>query len=140
MMAIPDHLLLGQGPSTYAMVYSRYLGFASSHAHNMLLDVMLNYGLLGGGAILFFALQQFHTAVRKVRERKSTTTNLLLIVLCVMMAMHSMTDVTLLWPQTGLLFLLIYSSSGIRTVPQARCFVLRTPDFTAGHEFKRNMQ
>ena len=57
-----------------------------------------------------------------------------------MMAMHSMTDVTLLWPQTGLLFLLIYSSSGIRTVPQARCFVLRTPDFTAGHEFKRNMQ
>ena len=140
MMAIPDHLLLGQGPSTYAMVYSRYLGFASSHAHNMLLDVMLNYGLLGGGAILFFALQQFHTAVRKVREKKSTTTNLLLIVLCVMMAMHSMTDVTLLWPQTGLLFLLIYSSSGIRTVPQARCFVLRTPDFTAGHEFKRNMQ
>lgn len=140
LMAIPDHLLLGQGPNTYAMVYSRYLGFASSHTHNMILDVILNYGILGGGAIFFFALQQFHTAVRKVRERKSTTTNLLLIVLCVMMAMHGMTDVTLLWPQTGLLFLLIYSSSGIRTVPQARCFVLRAPDFTANHEFKGNVQ
>ena len=140
LMAVPDHLLLGQGPNTYAMVYSRYLGFASSHAHNMILDVILNYGIIGGGVIFFFALQQFYTAARKVRERKSTTTNLLLIVLCLMMAMHGMTDVTLLWPQTGLLFLLVYSSSGIRTVPQARCLMLCAPDFAPNHEFKRNAQ
>ncbi len=138
LQAIPDHLLFGQGPNTYAMVYSRYLGFASSHAHNMLLDVVLNYGIIGGGAIVFFVFQQFHVAARKVRERKSTTTNLLLIVIAVMMAMHGMTDVTLIWPQTGLLFLLVYCSSGIRTVPQARCFVLRAPDFTPNPQFKRN--
>ena len=139
LLAIPDHLLFGQGPNTYAMIYSKYLGPAFSHAHNMILEMLLNYGIIGGGAIVFFAFQQVHAAMRKIREHKSTTTNLLLVVLCLMMLAHGMTDVTLVWPQTALMFLLVFSSSGIRTVPQARCFVLRAPDFAPNPEFKRNV-
>lgn len=139
LLAIPEHLLFGQGPNTYAMIYSRYLGYASSHTHNLILEALLNYGIVGGGMIAFFALKQFGAAVRKVREHKSTTTNLMLVVLCIMMTLHGMTDVTLLWPQTGLLFLLVFSSSGIRTVPQPRSFVLRAPEFSPNPEFKRHL-
>ncbi len=115
LQGIRQHLFFGQGPMTYEMIYTQFSGYATHHAHNLFLDTVLNYGLIGAGIIGFFAVTQVRVVLSRIRRGISSSTGVLMLVLAFITVVHGMTDVTVLWIQTGAMFLLVYSSIGIRS-------------------------
>lgn len=115
LQGILQHPLFGQGPVTYEMIYTQFSGYATHHAHNLILDTFLNYGVVGASLIGFFLLYQLRLVIRRIRRGISSSTGVLLLVMTFATFAHGMTDTTVMWLQTGLLFLLVYSSVGIRS-------------------------
>ncbi len=133
LQGIRQHLFFGQGPMTYEMIYTQFSGYATHHAHNLFLDTILNYGLVGAGIIGFFAVTQVRVVLSRIRRGISSSTGVLMLVLAFITVVHGMTDVTVLWIQTGAMFLLVYSSIGIRS----ETAVAVSPAFAEGSSLVR---
>ena len=106
--------LFGRGPMTYSLICSRLGGYVTAHCHNLYLDLLLNFGIVGTLGILYFVFSQLRRMLRRLRKYHSTSTNILLVVSFCAVCLHGMTDVTILWGQTAMLFLILYSSIGIK--------------------------
>lgn len=113
VQGIQQHPLLGMGPTSYQMIYQMFDGYQTYHCHNLLLDTLLNYGFIGAGAIAVYLFVQCKVLVLRFRNRICTDMNILLTAAFVAVAAHGLTDVTVFWIQTGMLFLILYSSTGI---------------------------
>ena len=110
---IEAHPLLGEGPLTYFHIYKQYGGHPTQHAHNVILDPILSHGVIGVlimGVYFGSNLKEIYRLfVRRIDLRLCS-----LIVACILTVLiHGMLDYTVYWVQTGLLFLLILSSSSI---------------------------
>ena len=115
LQGIQMNPLFGQGPMTYESIYAQFSGYATHHAHNLVIDIILNYGIVGASMIAFYAFYQLRTLLSRIRHGISSSAGVLLAVLAFMTFIHGMTDVTILWLQTGMFFLVVYSSIGIRS-------------------------
>ena len=113
LKGIRDHPLFGGGAMTYQMIYPHYYGYATYHAHNLLIDMLLNFGFVGTGALFVYFGTQIKLLVLRFRSHLFGDMNMLLVASFVCVVVHGMTDVTIFWIQTGMLFLLICSSMGI---------------------------
>lgn len=106
--AFLDTPLFGRGPMTYFHCYADYPGsYPTTHAHNIYLDPLLSYGIVGTLFLVLFALSYLRPLVRCLRSRSDEKISVLLCAVIVAAAIHGITDLTLLWVQTGLLFMLI---------------------------------
>ncbi len=106
---------LGQGFLGYHHLHNLYgsLWEDGHHAHNFLLEVLLNFGIVGSGILVAF----LWTCYEKVAEckallRKSRTANLILAISTATI-IHCTVDMTIQWVQTGLLFALILGGIGV---------------------------
>lgn len=113
LKGIQDHPLFGEGPLTYMHIYKSYHGHPTQHAHNVFLDPILSHGLVG---VIIFGVY----IVSNVKEVIRLYTKKLDINLCALITgfiltvlIHGLLDYTIFWIQTGLLFLLVLSSSSI---------------------------
>lgn len=79
------------------------------HAHNMILDVLVNYGVVGTALITVFLVLFIRDLIRGLRENQAPA-----IALGVMTAtfIHGFTDIPFLGLQTGPLLMLIISLAG----------------------------
>lgn len=107
------HPMIGTGPMSYQLVWERFGGYKTYHSHNLLLDTLLNFGVVGFAAIGFYMFMQLKLLVLRFKNNICRNMNILLVGAIVAVAVHGMTDVTIFWIQTGMLFLLIFSSTGI---------------------------
>jgi O-antigen ligase len=105
--------LLGRGAMAYQTIYEQFGSYKTYHCHNLLLDILLNFGFVGLGVIGFFALSQAKLVMLRFRYNICNNMNILLVAASAAVVIHGMTDVTIFWIQTAALFLLIYSSTGI---------------------------
>ena len=112
MKGIRQHPLLGQGPMSYSIICGPFGGYKTFHCHNLIFDVLLNYGVIGAGVFFFYGLQKLHLIVRRFKRGVSKNMNALVLALLTAVLAHGMTDVTIFWIQTAMLFFLIYSSVG----------------------------
>lgn len=105
--------LFGRGFLGYYHIYNHYAGsYATTHCHNLLLDLLLNFGLLGSVFPVIFIVKFVKRAVCcRNAQTKLQQTCLILSVLAAI-AIHSTTDLTFFWVQTGLLYCLIFGSIG----------------------------
>ena len=62
LKGIADHALFGMGPSAYQLVWPAYSGYPTFHAHNLFLDTLLNFGVVGGCAIFFLCFNSVKIA------------------------------------------------------------------------------
>lgn len=83
-------LLLGHGP-TYFYEYSKHV---YPHSHNILIEYILSYGLIG----LVYALYN-------ISEVKFNNKKILVIALIMI---HGLADYTIFWPQVALVFLTLF--------------------------------
>ena len=110
---IEAHPLLGEGPLTYYHIYSMYDGHPTQHAHSVYLDPFLSHGVIGV-AIFAIYLGSNLKQIWKLFQRRIDMRLFSLITACILTVMiHGILDYTVYWIQTGLLFLLIFSSSSI---------------------------
>lgn len=113
VQGIRSHLLFGMGPTSYQMIYRVFDGYQTYHCHNLLLDTLLNYGLLGAGGIGLYLFVQCKVLWLRFRNHICTEMNILLTAAFTAVVVHGVTDVTIYWIQTGMLFLILFSSTGI---------------------------
>ena len=110
---IGQHPFFGRGAMAYQMIYEQFNGYKTYHCHNLFLDILLNFGVVGFGAIAVYAGVQAKLLLLRFRNNICTDMNILLTAAAAAVLVHGLTDVTILWIQTGALFALIYSSTGI---------------------------
>lgn len=101
------------GPNAYQLVWPVYNGYPTFHAHNLFLDTLLNFGVVGGCAIFFYVLTQLKMLMKRFQTNVCKNRNILVLVMFSAVLIHGCTDVTIFWIQTGMLFLLVYTSTGI---------------------------
>lgn len=104
---IQDNWLFGQGPLTYMMVWQDYQGKSTYHAHNILLDTVLSYGIVGISILLYPMLAY----IRKLFEMRSyprlRRKYALVISLIFIVLVHGIIDLAIFWFQTSFVFLVI---------------------------------
>ncbi|MBQ2703917.1 MAG: O-antigen ligase family protein [Clostridia bacterium] len=108
-----ESALFGQGPLTYFHVCGDYVGkiegvkvWNTQHAHNIIFDSLLSYGIVGA-MFLWSYLGCFVAKIfGRLKGSDSYIKGLIISVLCAVL-LHGMLDVTVLWVQTGILFLFV---------------------------------
>lgn len=111
--AIKGSPLFGKGYLTYYHNLKFYPNaYATTHAHNLILEPLLSFGVIGTALFsLFLTFYYKNVSVCKNYQSKSLISSLILAVTAAALV-HATTDMTLIWIQTGFLFALILSGLG----------------------------
>ncbi|MDD3242910.1 MAG: O-antigen ligase family protein [Eubacteriales bacterium] len=108
--------VLGQGMLAYHQLGAGWGGPAKIHAHNLFLDCLLNFGVVGCGLLAAY----FARMTQGVRALARDDRRLFALVcgIALVTVLHGMLDVTLLQVHTGILFMLIAAVPGMYEQPQ----------------------
>ncbi len=94
---------IGQGQFTH-LNYCREFGtLCIEHAHNLFLELLIVYGVIGIAIIMFTLKYEFHKILRLMRN--DTLLFSLYIGVITVSIVHGLVDYQLFWPQSGLLCL-----------------------------------
>ena len=102
-MGIMDKPLLGHGWMGYLLVYGPFHGSYTTHAHNLFLEFLLNFGIVGTFLFLGYFISNLRRIWKSFREGYNVRRIALTITLLFAALVHGMVDVTCTWPQTALL-------------------------------------
>lgn len=103
--------LFGIGTFGYWEVsaFESYALLHQPHTHNILLDLLLNYGILGFGCVIAFGISRYGVLLKAILRSEEKPIVMLILSVGVAILVHGMTDVTLLWHQTGTMMLFFAS-------------------------------
>lgn len=116
--------VFGRGASAYPMICEQYGGYKTFHSHNLTVDILLNFGLAGMAALCCYAAAQIRLLVVRLRCSLCRNMDILAVAALTAVAVHGLTDVTIMWVQTAGLFFLMTSSIGIGSGFSRRAAVL----------------
>ena len=105
----PYTALIGRGPMSYYFVMEREGLFAANHAHNLLLDSLINVGIIGTALYALLAARIYGIVYRKRREGDGNGF-MLSVLLTVQILTQGIADVTIVWHQCAVLAALIMTS------------------------------
>lgn len=89
-----DNFLFGRGAMGYLQIYEKFGGPQNFHSHNLLIDLLLSFGIVGITPLVVFVF-------RPVKKAFKSEFAPLIYATVAAVLVHSMTDVTLIWIQTG---------------------------------------
>lgn len=99
--------LMGRGAFSYLNDYYLFSNEVKMHAHQLLVDWLANYGLIG----LFLTISAIVPFLRKLSQKPKSQVNLeiwqLIVAMVGTVLIHSLLDVSIVWLQTGFVFLTI---------------------------------
>lgn len=102
-----SHPLFGRGAMSYMNFYYLYTDKADMHAHNIYINTLADYGIVGLG-ILALLLKDFaKTLLDLVRNHKYRREFALLSSFVLAVLMHGLIDVSIFWLQTGYIFIAV---------------------------------
>jgi len=111
---IADSLIFGHGAGSYILSCIRFGGPIHYHAHNMFLEVMLNFGIAGTGLLAVYLRDNIRGIISLRNEPDTEPVQFLAHSVIFCLIIHGLTDVTLNSIQTALLFVLVLGAAGIR--------------------------
>lgn len=98
----------GNGPQTYGLLYPIYHWHKAPHAHNIFIDSILSYGIIGTILLLIYVINLF----KELFEVKTNRAFLALMVsFWIVILVHGFVDCTLNFISTGVLGLFILNAS-----------------------------
>lgn len=113
LKAIEQTPVFGRGATAYQMIYEQFGGYKTYHCHNLALDTLLNFGIVGMVTVCFYIAMHVRLLILRFRNNICCDMNLLSAAALTAVLVHGITDVTIVWIQTAALFFLIISSIGI---------------------------
>ncbi len=116
---IADHPLLGQGPLTYFHTFMKYKGPPTQHAHSVYLDPLLSFGVIGVALLIPYFWEQGKEIWHLYSQHRDMRLFSLILAFLLTVMIHGILDYTIFWVQTGLIFLMVLSSSSIYTQKKA---------------------
>ena len=86
----------GRGMMGYAQFYEKFGGPKNTHCHNLVIDMLSSFGIIGNIPLVAFVVRNIKSAA------KSRYIPLFFAIFGAVM-LHGLTDVTIAWIQTGAL-------------------------------------
>jgi O-antigen ligase len=114
MLLIKENPLFGSGFFSYLFHSGNHPEmYQGVHSHNFAIESLLSFGVIGSVILLIFTWS-YYSKVTECKEllRNNVATSLILP-LSAAILIHSTTDITLLWINTGVLYALILGAIGI---------------------------
>jgi len=115
IITIKESPLLGHGFMSYGFLFNVvYNSRLVPHAHNILIDMLLNFGIIGTLLFSYYFVRYYYDLVKAwlSKNKDSEKATVLIFAVSVAAFVHGMTDITLLWVQTLPLFLIILAGFG----------------------------
>lgn len=110
---IAKNPLFGRGFLGYYHIYANYPGsYATTHCHNLLLDLLLNFGVVGTVFPIWFIVGYVKRAICCRNAQTNLQQTSLILAALAALVVHATVDLTFLWIQTGLLYCLILGGIG----------------------------
>lgn len=106
---IQDSPWFGHGVLGYMDAYIKYQSFQTTHAHNLYLNLLLDFGVVGTILFLIVMFQMMRPIIAAFRHHYAKNMRMLVVGQLAVVLFHGMTDVTYLWVQTGMLTMIIFS-------------------------------
>lgn len=114
MELIKQRPLFGQGFLTYFHNANQNPDiYQTTHSHNFALEPLLCFGIVGTIFIILMLWLYLKKLIKCKEFFNNDKVTSLVLSLCCAVLIHSTTDLTLMWLQTGLLYVLIMASVGI---------------------------
>ncbi|MDO4467966.1 MAG: O-antigen ligase family protein [Bacillota bacterium] len=104
---LKDHPLFGQGPQAYNLINKQYGGHPAPHTHNIYLDVLVNFGVVGTSLILAFIAKMRKEVSQLCQWKEHPEYFAMVVAFVIIVLIHGIMDCTLNMPSTGLFFLFI---------------------------------
>lgn len=105
--------IFGQGGGAYTLTSIRFGGPLRPHAHNLLLDPLLNFGVAGVALLGIYLKANFLSLTRMLKMNQGRSQAGLAWAAASAAILHGITDSTLFNPQLSLIFLMIIGAAGI---------------------------
>jgi len=114
IISIKESPLLGHGFMSYGFLFGViYGGGLVVHAHNVVIDMLLNFGIIGSLVFSYYFIRYYYDLLKDwIGNRAGRKAHVLIFAVSAAAFVHGMTDITLLWIQTLPLFLIILSGYG----------------------------
>jgi O-antigen ligase len=114
---IQTHLLFGAG----TLGYRHIVGGQYPHAHNLLLEMLISFGFVGTLFLSAYFIGTLRDIAKRFKASSFKQIYALVLAAIAVTVVHGIGDVTVLWPQTGMLLALILAGGGIKEkLPQAK--------------------
>lgn len=99
--------IFGRGAMSYLNLYYLYTDKADLHAHQLLINLLANYGVTGV-IILGFVIKDYAKRLIELMKQRSLRREFALVSsIIAAVLVHGLVDVSIFWVQTGYIFLLI---------------------------------
>ena len=102
-----DYPLTGRGPMSYFSFFYLYGGKGQPHAHQLFLEFLSSYGLYGTAIYLIGTVRYFRERVALWFKPEVQAEIGLVTAMIVTVLVHGLSDVAVMWLQTGYIFLFI---------------------------------
>ena len=110
--SIMDAPWFGRGYNTYARIHDLYGSYSiAKHSHNLLLELLMDFGFVGTAVLLGYFAINVGKIIRLHRSHKCHQRYALTVSVIVCVLLHGLLDISMLWPQTGLLVIYIVGFS-----------------------------
>lgn len=100
--------VFGYGPFAYNHLYMHEQGYRAHHAHNVLFDALLNYGIVGTGIALVYFIEKLKEHILLLKSGKDRALPALCAGFTATVLGHGVLDNTIIWPQCAWMFLFVY--------------------------------
>ncbi len=112
--SIKNNPVFGKGFLTYFHIKGDYAGsYNSTHAHNILMELILSFGIVGTIPIAIYFITYFKRVFLCHKAQSKYHASILILSLTAAQFAHGIIDLTFMWVQTGLLFCLVMGGIGI---------------------------
>ena len=117
--AIMQNPLFGEGGSTYLRIYTQFGGHQAMHAHNLLLDPLLNFGIVGVALLAIYFIENMRPVLRMHNTLHDKKRFYLVVTVLIAVFLHGITDITVFDTQVGLFLGMFLSVAGITETQSA---------------------
>lgn len=111
---IKENFLFGKGFLTYYHLFKgTSSAYPTTHAHNLFLEPLLSFGVLGTLVLLAFLMQYYRRLLLCRSASKCSYISALVLALSAGVFIHSLVDMTMLWIQTAALYAIVMAGIGV---------------------------
>jgi O-antigen ligase len=118
LASIPDSFIFGRGFYSYRLIsYApEFVNlpevYPAYHAHNLVIEFLLSFGIVGTIIFLAFIFVIFQKVFISRQLLKKSQISILIIAVTAGVLMHSILDMTMLWIQPMILYCVIFGGIG----------------------------
>lgn len=106
---IQNYPIFGLGPQSYGLYYQMFNGHKAPHAHNIYIDALASYGIVGTFMLLWYSFRYLLPEILQIRYRDRSLFGLVIGFLFIFL-IHGLLDVTMNVLATSIVFLMVLNA------------------------------